>query len=226
MALVNQPLMSADARGTVGGITYSKTFAGNVAKIKPVPPRRRRGFQPRNRSLIGFLSRRWGGLSDADRAEWKTWALNHPEPDRFGGTFIMSGINAFTKLNFQAMRLKGSAFYAETPPSDPPAASVSNFAASAGAVDPGDIDLVLSLNGTGDADDVIEIQRAGPFQSEGLVEVHSQFKMVDTIAGNETTHTDSDLVEGFWYWYRVRYVDQYGQTTAFSTDNATPKLTV
>lgn len=215
----------ADMRGSIGGITYSKSYAGPVIKLKASPPRRLRGFQPRNRAIIGFCARQWGELTDAQRAEWETWALNHPEPDRFGGTFIMSGINAFTKLNFQATRLGGTAAFITTPPEDPPAASLYSLIVAQGATNPGEIDVTWTHQGAGDAADFNEVQLAGPFQSPGLKEVHNQFKFIETVAGNILTDTLDGLVEGFWYWVRVRYVDQYGQVTAWHQGQATPKLT-
>jgi hypothetical protein len=138
----------------------------------------------------------------------------------------MSGINAFTKLNFQAMRLFGTSAYQLVPPEDPPAASLATLTVSSGAVNPGDIDLVWTLNGSGASADKSEIQMAGPFQSQGLVEVHNQFKKVAVATGDIVAATIESLREGFWYWFRVRYVDQYGQVTAFLTGQATPKVTV
>lgn len=225
MALVKFGAGITEIRGSIGGVTFSRSYSGPVMKEKPIPPRRRRGTQPKNRSIIGFLSRQWGGLTGAQRDEWKTWALNHPEPDRFGGTFIMSGSNAYSKLNFQAVRLFGMGNLQNSPPSDPPAANLYSLVVASGSVNPGDITLDWTAAGTGSADDVVEVQRAGPFQSEGLVEVHNQFRHIASPAGNLTTLTVEDLVEGFWYWFRLRYVDQYGQTTAFLTGQATPMVT-
>lgn len=225
VALVKYGVGIAEMRGSIGGVTFSKSYCGPIVKEKPYPVRRMRGFQPNRRSLVGFLSRRWGALTDAQRQEWKTWALNHPEPDKFGGTFIMSGINAFVKLNMVAMYLFGTAAYLVTPPEDPPAASLYSLTVATGATNPGEIDLTWTHNGTGDANDKNEIRIAGPFQSPGLVEVHNQFKYLATVAGNLLTYTAASLVEGFWYWFQVRYVDQYGQVTAFLTGQATPKLT-
>lgn len=186
---------------------------------------RRLNVMPENRALMGYLARQWGELTNAQREEWRVWAQNHPQPDKFGGTFIMSGINAFCQLNHQAIRLFGTAAYLATPPEDPPAASLYSITVATGATNPGEIDINWTLSGNGSASDKAEIQQAGPFQSEGLVEVHNQFKKVATVAGNIITYTVASLVEGFWYWFRVRYVDQYGQTTAFLTGQATPKLT-
>lgn len=226
MALVKNPLMSAEARGSIGGITYSMSYAGPVCKIKAHPPTRMRSLQPHNRARLGWLARQWGGLTDAQRDSWEAWAEDHPEPDRFGGTFIMSGINALCKLNYQALRLISGKTLMSLPPEDPPAASLATLTVVTGATNPGEIDLTWTHNGTGDAADVNEIQIAGPFQSPGMVEVHSRYRYRQIVAGNVLTETVGSLDEGMWYWFRVRYVDLNGQTTAFLVGQATPKLTV
>ena len=226
MAIVQFGPGVADMRGSVGGITYSKSYAGPVVKLKSSPPRRARRTQPINRSILGFLSRQWGELTNAQRDSWETWALNHPEPDKFGGTFIMSGINAFVKLNSHAIRLGGVGAWNVLPPSVPPAANLLTLAVTQGATNAGEIDVNWTLDGTGDAADFAEIQIAGPFQSEALQEVFNQFRYFTQTVGNILTSTPSGLDEGFWYWVRVRYVDLYGQVTAWLYGQATPKLTI
>lgn len=226
MALVKNPLYSSDARGSVGGITFSRSFAGNVAKIKARPPRRARRTQPLNRSILSFLARAWGGLTDVQRDSWEQWALNHPEQDKFGGTFIMSGICAYEKLNHHALRLGGVGSNNSLPPTDPPAAEIATFTVSTGITNPGDIDIALTVNGTGDSSDFIEIQIAGPFQSKGRQEVFNQFRYVNDVAGDQVADTIDSLDEGFWYWLRGRYVSAEGQITPWMYGQATPMLTV
>jgi len=222
MAVVKFGAGIAEMKGSLGGATVGMGLSGPTMRLKPVPARRRRGTQPKNRSIIGFLSRQWGELTDAYRAEWRTWAENHPEQGPFGDTFIMSGINAYTKLNFQAMRLFGAAAVQDEPPADPPAANLYSLTVEKGSVLAGDIELNWTHAGSASADDLNEVQIAGPFQSPGLVEVHQRFRHVASPAGNLLTYTLEDLVVGFWYWVRVRYVDQYGQITAWLTGQATP----
>ena len=222
MARVLNPLMSADAKGSVGGFTFGRVPGGMGVKRKPYPARRMRGLQPRNRALLGFMARAWGGLDNAERASWRAWAEDHPEPDGFGGTFIMSGINAFVKLNFQAVRMGGLGVEQDLPPVVPPAASLLTFESVVGTVAAGDVICNWTNNGTGSADDFVEVQVAGPFQSEGIVEVHNRFAMNQIVVGNLLTATVEGLDVGMWYWFRARYIDEFGQTTAFMTDQMTP----
>ncbi|MCW7072267.1 MAG: hypothetical protein OCU12_08105 [Methanophagales archaeon] len=51
--------------------------------------------------------------------------------------------------------------------------------------------------------------------SPGRVEVHQRFHTDQNVAGNLTQATVVDLQAEFWYWLQVRYVDKFGQTTAW-----------
>jgi len=184
-----------------------------------------RTTQPKNRSLLGFLSREYGTLSDGERDLWETYALNHPHPDRFGGTFILSGQNAYVMLNHTALRMLGMGKLQTTPPTDPPPGSIYSLAVITGITDPGDIDCEWVPAGSPAASDYFEIRIAGPFQSPARQEVHSRFRYVAIVTGNQTEFTIAGLVEDTWYWVNIRYFDEYGQITAWHTGQATPKLT-
>jgi hypothetical protein len=226
MAVVKNPFLSTDARGSLSGMTATVVKGGLALKRKMKPARRPRSPVANVRTLLGYLARQWGELTDAQRSQWEQWALDHPQTDKFGDPFIMSGMNAYVQLNHTAVRLGLIAAYSATPPEDPPASSLETLTVVQGATNPGDIDLDWTHLGTGDASDYVECQIAGPFQSEGKVSVQSRFTYVTKVAGDLTSHTLAALVEGFWYWVRCRYVAADGQTTAFLMGQATPKLTV
>jgi len=171
------------------------------------------------------LSRKWGSLDNAGRAEWEAYALDHPGVDKFGDPFIMSGINAYMRLNHKAIRLWNSSHYQGLPPAVEPASAPFVLTAATGVGNPGDVDLSWTEVGTGVAADYWEIWIAGPFQSEGKVNVLNRYNFQANIAGNVMLTTIADLAEGFWYWFQIRYIDQYGQTTAWVPAQATPMLT-
>jgi len=226
MAVVKSPLNSMDARGSVGGVTYSFTRGGYTAKRKPKPTRRLRAAVNLVRSILGYLARQWGELSNEQRESWGTWALTHPGTDKFGDPFIMSGFNAFIMLNHHRMRIDPGEAYEVLPPEDPPASSPLVLSAAAGAGDPGDVDLTWTETGIGIAADFWEIAVAGPFQSEGRVAVETMYKVYAFVAGNVLMETIEDLDEGMWYWFKIRYIDEYGQVTAEQVAQTTPKVTV
>lgn len=222
---VLNPFMSEKAKGSVSGITLSSWKGMGVVRRTPIPVRRMRTTQPLNRSLLGFLSREYGTLTDGQRDLWETYALNHPQDDGFGGTFIMSGQNAYVMLNHSTVRLFGIGNLQTSPPADPPPANARDLAVTMGATNPGEIDLVWFAYGTPANGDKFEIRIAGPFQSPARQEVHSRFRYLKATNFDTMTDTIDGLVEGAWYWFLVRYIDQYGQKTAWLTGQATPKPT-
>jgi len=226
MAKVLNPLLSTDARGSIGGITYSINRGINTCKVKPRPARRFRTTQPRNRAILSFTSTYYQELTSAQRTAWQEFAQDHPEPDGFGGTFLLTGHQAFVKLNHTAIRLADWGSIGADPPGSPIAATIDALTVSTGLTLPGDIDLVWTNQGTGSADDFVEQQIAGPFTSAAKQSVESRFKFVQTVAGNILLDTLAGLTELHWYWVRARYVSAAGQTSPWQYGHAQPKVTV
>ncbi|MBA7694668.1 hypothetical protein ES703_103281 [subsurface metagenome] len=225
MPVVQGPFMSVAARGSAFGMTASWTRGGPVMKRKARPSTKYEPHQNTARSVLGWLSRQWGELTTEQRDSWDAWAIDHPGTDKFGDPFIMSGFNAFVMLNHTAVRFGGGTAMQVLPPEDPPPASVGSFAANTGVGVPGDVDLVWGVLGAGVGTDKYEIQVAGPFQSMGRKSVEARFAFESSVAGDVELVTVSGLDEGMWYWFRVRYVDEFGQITAWNVDQATPMPT-
>lgn len=226
MAVVQNPFLSTNARGSLSGLTASSTRGGISMRRKSKPSKHRRGIAPSNRSILGWVSRQWGTLSEEDRGLWEAWAIEHPGTDRFGDPFIMSGINAFMMLNHQSIRTNGVEEYSETPPAAEPLSAVLLLTAVTGAGNPGEIDLTWTELGDGEVQDDWEIWIAGPFQSKGRVSVANRFHLLSYTQGNVLLYTATGLAEGFWYWFQVAYKSLSGQRTAWVLDQATPMLTV
>jgi len=210
MATVKDPLHSIQARGSIEGVTYSVWRGLNTCRRKARPVRRTRRTQPNNRSILGYLARKYSDLSIAQMEAWENWATNHPEGDKYGGTFILSGIQAFIKLTHTSKRLLATEVL--DPPTEDPVATVQILEANPGIVI-GDVDLTWTHAGTGAAEDCNEIQIAGPFMSKGRRSVESRFIYTNQTAGDILLLTISDLTPEMWYWFRVRYVALSGMTT-------------
>lgn len=222
MAKVLNPLNSTQAKGSVGGLTYTQWRGQNIVRATGTPVRRHEGEQPDNRALLGFLSRQWGLLSDAERTLWNQYADEHPYPDGFGGTFKLSGIQMYCALNHNAVRLGGGVAKQDEPPLIDPAASLSVFTAETGIGVAGDVDVSWTTLGVGSADDFVELWISPPSGSPGLVNVDNRMKYAHKVEGSAVTDTIGSLVVGAWYWFKGRYIDQYGQKTAWHWDQATP----
>lgn len=222
-ALIVGPFHSDDAKGSVGLLTASHWRGKQTMRKRSMPKVGRIPTMTANRALLGWLAREWSILAEGSRAEWEAYADNHPAPDGWGGTFIMTGQNAFIRLNHTAVRLDDGDAKQDTPPAVAPPATVIDFTATQGATTEGDIDLAWVLDGTGDAGDFVEIRMAGPFMSQARISVQNRFAFKETVAGNLEVCIVTGLVVGKWYWFEGRYVDLYGQITEFQLGQATPK---
>ncbi|MBA7614202.1 hypothetical protein ES703_21465 [subsurface metagenome] len=222
MAVVQNPFLSTAARGSLFGLTASFGRGGATMKKKAKPSTKYEPTQNRVRAILGYLSRQWGELTDEQRDSWGKWAIDHPGTDKFGDPFVMSGFNAFIMLNHHAVRFGTGDDMQELPPEEPPPASDDALDAKTGTEAEGDITLQWTQIGTGVVDDYNEIQIAGPFQSMGRKSVKARFAFLTKTTGEFTMLTLSGLDVGMWYWIRIRYVDQYGQVTAWAVDQATP----
>jgi len=225
VAKVLSPLMSLDAKGRVGGLVYSIWRGIHTVRTGPTPVARHEIQQPENRALLGYLSRAWGLLTDAQRQLWRDYATEHKYPDGFGGVFTLTGSQMYTALNHNAIRLLGVTAEQDEPPVIDPPASFKHLIVVTGVTDPGEIDLTWAHLGTPVGEDRNEIWISPPLGSEGKVNVDSRMRYEGVEAGILRTHTVSGLVEGAWYWLKARYIDQYGQKTGWLWGHATPKLT-
>jgi len=216
MARYNYGGIAGEIRGSVSGMTYGKWRGLGVVRKKSKPVRRLRTTQPANRARIGYLSREWGYLTEAQREAWRIWAANHPQPDGFGGTFSMSGQNAFVQLSIRSMMSQAAIIPVDDAPVADLNVGMATLVASDGVAD-GQIKLDWTELGTGDAGDKLEVGVAGPFTSPGVFDSAGHFAVLTYVAGNLNTYNATGLMVEAWYWFRVRYVKSDGQASAYLT---------
>lgn len=215
MATVKDPLHSIQARGSIEGCTYSVWRGMNTVRRRARPARRARTTQPPNRSRLGVLARAFTDLTIAQMQAWENWATNHPESNKYGGTFIMSAIQAFVKLGHTGLRLFNA--YDDDPPAEEPPATCMTLSAEL-AIEEGTVTLVWTVEGTGDVGDAVEIQIAGPFMSKGRRSVLERFEYNSQVTGDLLTADVAGLTLDRWYWFRVRYVAATGMVTNWVYD--------
>ena len=98
MAKVKFGSLATDARGSMGGMTFTKNRYGAVARTKVSPVQPRTALQTQRRNLFTVLSKAWRALSPIQRAAWNTWAASNPISDVFGDSKILSGNAAFQRV--------------------------------------------------------------------------------------------------------------------------------
>lgn len=97
MARIKFTALVESIRGSIGGTTFQRNAFGFTAKSKPnmVNPNsamqgdRKRGFQKALQT--------WRTLSDADRANWETYATTFPTPSQHNPAAYLNGFNLFVR---------------------------------------------------------------------------------------------------------------------------------
>lgn len=90
----------ADARGSVGGLTYTKGRFGAVARIKVSPVQPRTASVLTQRGLLALLSKRWfSTLTDAERLGWVALAIANPRTNVFGNSITLTGLQMYASVN-------------------------------------------------------------------------------------------------------------------------------
>ena len=124
MAIITVAAPLSAIRGKVGGVVYSANASGPFCKswIKPVNPRTNSQIVRRGR--FSQFPSLWADLTDAQRADWRTYAAAGPQAlvNSLGVTYYASGYNWFCKVNAQLASC-GHAYRTTYPtnarPSDP-----------------------------------------------------------------------------------------------------------
>jgi hypothetical protein len=99
MAKVLYGNMVADARGSVGGVVYSRNTSGAYtrSKVSPVQPSTAGQLNQRNRLID--ISKSWVKLTQGQRLAWHNFAIGHPFTDVFGLQKKYSGQQMYMNLN-------------------------------------------------------------------------------------------------------------------------------
>lgn len=128
MAKVKFGALVQDARGKLAGNVFSRNRYGSYTRAKTSPVQPGTARQLAQRAIFTTCAQGWRDLTDAQRAQWHTWAANHPVTDVFGDSQIVQGNSCYSWVN--ANRLTLGLAVTPTPPADvqadlgPPVTSV------------------------------------------------------------------------------------------------------
>jgi len=93
-----------DARGSIGGNTFSRNRYGAYVRSRVVPVNPQTGRQSAARAIMSTVSKNWfDALSDAQRTAWNDYAAAMPETNKLGETIHFSGFNQYCKSNAAAI---------------------------------------------------------------------------------------------------------------------------
>ena len=207
-------MLSMDGFGSLGGITFQRARGGTTVRRKPDVSGRLRTIQPSNRALLGYLATYWQSLAVIEKESWVGWAATHPQPDGFGGTFIMSGFNAFIHLNQAAMVGFSAVAPQDYAPTAPLLTTPKTLTAAVGPLS-GEIDVDFTMNVAGIAADKVQIFTSDPHVGDGAYDSLKGWKIESSVAGNVLTKLLTGMIPGAFYGIRIRYLQEDGQRSSF-----------
>jgi hypothetical protein len=114
MAVVTQPLASAEARGSVGGLTYNTWRGRHTVKTRTAPAYSPGGAREAQKNIVQAAGQRWQTLTDEQRAAWTNYANLHPDVDWTGQPKRLAGYHWYVRIQTR-LKLTGLAYIDEPP---------------------------------------------------------------------------------------------------------------
>lgn len=187
MVKVKNPLMSAEARGGLGGLVYQTWRGINYVKTNTSPTGQGTAKRLAAQAQLITYSKIWQTIGDTLRAAWNQYAIDHPVTDWSSKAKRITGMNWFMLCNVTNARMGADPVTAppiESQPNPPTGLTLSKNLS----------DLVVDWSGPLDAVTRIEFWSAGP-QSKGRAIKIQQAKYVASEQSNsasaKTLYTDA-----------------------------------
>lgn len=95
MALIKGSGIVSEARGTIGGVVYSRNRYGMYARSWAKPTNPNTSAQIAARGNLGAASQAWSGLTTLQRIGWDDYAAATPVVNRLGESVTRSGYQWF-----------------------------------------------------------------------------------------------------------------------------------
>lgn len=142
MAVINTGSIVNDIRGSVGTETYARGQGGLYVRARTTPTDPNTAPQQACRAAVTALSQYWSGtLTEQQRIDWRSYAHQHPRPNRWGELTITNGYTRFVRINFHRYRLWQLVTFTSPPPSPPIHPPIFTFSANCFTEE-----IVISLN--------------------------------------------------------------------------------
>lgn len=99
MAKVRLGVLAGQASGSTGAVVYSHNRGGPYTRLRAVPVKVTSDAATDAKNRLATYSAQWGGLTDAEQAAWESWCETHPFTDRLGDKRMMTGHQAYIRVN-------------------------------------------------------------------------------------------------------------------------------
>lgn len=92
--------VALDARGSIGGMTFSRNRFGNYVRARTTPVNPNTGRQNAIRSAVSSLAQQWSNiLTQTQRDEWEVYADAITRSNKLGQQIKLTGFNMFIRSN-------------------------------------------------------------------------------------------------------------------------------
>ena len=188
MALIKFSSVVGDARGSIGGIVYSRSRAGATARSRTVPVNPITARRTNVRQYFGQFAQWWANyLTEAQRTSWNEYAAVIPKVNALGDQYYTSGFNMAVG-NMSALQQAGGSPSGGAPTSLTAGNPINESIFTSLIVDPGvsapSLSTSSTIDPTAEAGEVLYIGISAP-QSPGRTRPVGGYTRIyaDTIAG-------------------------------------------
>lgn len=119
MAKVKLGAIAGQISGSVGTWTFGHNRGGAYVRLRSIPTIHTSEAAMNAKSRLALVSRAWADLTDAYRTSWQQWASAYPITDVLGDKRILTGHQAFVKINTRLV-LAGNGMIDPPPAADAP----------------------------------------------------------------------------------------------------------
>ncbi len=113
MALVKFGGGVVDARGSIGGTTFSRNRFGNYMRARKTPVNPQSPRQSAIRAIVASVNELWNGsLTQANRDSWEVYGSNVPATNKLGEVIRLPGFNQFNKTSIAAVNAGNTPIFA------------------------------------------------------------------------------------------------------------------
>lgn len=180
--------------GKMGGTVYARNKGGAYTRnfVKPTNPAT--VYQEEARDRLTQYSNEWRTMTDAERLSWNTWADANPILDRLGAAKLLTGAQAYVKINTNR-DLAGDAAVNSTVPSAP--VWVSGIIDTAGVITADISDVAVNIPlGAGAAEDQVVFFFVTPAVSNGITNWTNSERLVAVVTLTEGMVTAEEVEIG------------------------------
>ncbi len=177
--------------GKLSGNVFARNKGGAYVRnwVKPTNPATTK--QQNQRNTLSLKSAAWRGLTNEQRDSWKSWADDNPVLDRLGASIILTGAQAFTKININRDNASDGDTQSTTPSAPVFAANILDTTDSL-TISLGADSLLIPLGAGAAEDDIVAVYGSKPV-SAGVTNTNSQMRLVEMVTLNADQITAGEI---------------------------------